>query len=557
MIDEFRVPRCTIPASNAVISVRAAAVLAVASMLVGSVLIALTAVRTSITVDEPYFYSYGHRILFESSFARHDPIDDSKLPVSAVSALPEWIADAVNFDSARLGESLRRWFVPPEAEYIAAHLPIYAGRLVAIGFYFALCLLVFAWAYEAYGSAAATAATVLVGFLPSILGHAALVTVDVPASVAVFGAAYALRNCFVRPRLVPVIIAGCALGAAQLVKYTAVELFPMALVFLIINVVATPQPMRWTVLRRGIGALAGACVIALLVINAGFAFQGCGVRLDDLPCRSAVCQHLQSALGPLRLPFPYEYLNGLDMVIYHDHSRTMGSEVYLLGERTRAGFSAYYLIAMILKTPLAFLALLAFRPWRTHRRLNDVMLLLPAAWLFVHLSFLFRLQIGIRFLLPAFPFLAVAAAANWSPAVSPWRRRIASLVLALYVIGSAIQCPRYLAYFNVLVPDRTAAYRYLADSNLDWGQDLFALWAWEREHAGERYALEPYYPTEGLVIVRANDFLGISDPRAYRWLRRRGIPLGTIGDSYLMFQVPPRYSARVATRNAARRPSAN
>src|SRR3990172_5224427 len=143
------------------------------------------------------------------------------------------------------------------------------------------------------------------------------------------------------------------------------------------------------------------------------------------------------------------------------------------------------------------------------------MLLVPVLWLFVHLSFFFRTQLGLRFFLPAFPFLALLASANWKADRRQHLRLAASTILGFYVLGTICQCPRYLSYFNCLIGRRLNAYHYLADSNLDWGQDLFALWAWERAHAGQHYTLEPYFPAQGLVIVRANDFLGINDPEAY------------------------------------------
>ena len=111
------------------------------------------------------------------------------------------------------------------------------------------------------------------------------------------------------------------------------------------------------------------------------------------------------------------------------------------------------------------------------------------------------------------------------------------MILGLYVLTTVLQAPRYLSYFNVLIGRRLNAYRYLADSNLDWGQDLFALWAWERRHAGQLYVLEPYFPARGLVIVRANDFLGINDADAYAWLRELAPPVAAIGDSYLVFDL--------------------
>ncbi len=511
--------------------------IAAGGITVGVALVVISITSSSITFDESYFYDYGRRILFQNSFARAAPIDASKLPVSALNALPEWFATRLGVDLTAGRPLLQRWMPAERATYIADHAALYAGRLVTIGFYVALCCLVYIWARELYGSSGGLAATVLTAFLPSVLGHAGLVTVDVAATCTILAAVYGTARCVRQPSLIAALLAGVALGLAQLVKYTAVELFPMALGILAINVGFTERGSRSRALATGAGALIVASAVALVVINAGFLFQQMGVRLRDLPCLSRPCRSLREHLGALPLPFPYEYLNGLDQVIFQDQSGTGGGNVYFLGRLSTEGFWSYYLIASLIKTPLPFFALLGARPWRRSRCGADLTVLMPAAWLFVHLSFFFRTQLGLRYFLPAFPFLAILAAANWDNRRSVSARRAASVLLGLYVAGVVVQCPRYLAYFNVLIGPRINAYRYLADSNVDWGQDAFALWEWERVHAGAGYVLEPYWPATGTVIVRVNDFVGITDPEAYAWLRKKATPVSVIGDSYLVFDV--------------------
>ena len=44
-----------------------------------------------------------------------------------------------------------------------------------------------------------------------------------------------------------------------------------------------------------------------------------------------------------------------------------------------------------------------------------------------------------------------------------------------YIISSASIFPHYLAYFNELIGGPGQGYKYLVDSNLDWGQDLKGL----------------------------------------------------------------------------------
>jgi tetratricopeptide (TPR) repeat protein len=52
--------------------------------------------------------------------------------------------------------------------------------------------------------------------------------------------------------------------------------------------------------------------------------------------------------------------------------------------------------------------------------------------------------------------------------------------------------PNYLAFFNVACGGPRGGFRLLADSNLDWGQDLPLLARWQREHPGNRLYLS--YP---------------------------------------------------------------
>ena len=506
---------------------------------VGALLVVITIGRTSVTEDEPGFFSYGARIWRTQSFRRPEVTDDSKLPVSALHALP----GVLGVDSEQIGvlvrRALSRWRVPQEAEYIAEHAAIYAGRLVNLVFYVVLCLLVFAWGHEVYGPAGALAAAVLTAFLPALIGHTAVMTVDVAATCTMLAAVYALARCLLDPSLQAALLAGVALGAAQLVKFTALDLAPIAVLMLLARLAtAVRTESRWRIAHGGVTSLVVAAGTALLVVNLGFGFQGTGARLSDVGCRSARCSRLQTVLGETRMPLPVDYLSGLDLVASYDEQRLSGGYVYLLGEARREGFASYFVVATLLKTPLAFLLLVVARPWRRHRRYSDLMFVVPALWLFAHFSLFFHTQLGLRFVLPAFPLLALLAGANFDDERTP-RLRFAALVLLIaQMAGTVVACPRYLAYFNELIGHRANAYRYLADSNLDWGQDRFALWAWERTHVGVPYALNPTGPVSGLVLVRANYFVGVDGPERYQWLRDQAQPMGVVGDSYLLFNLP-------------------
>jgi hypothetical protein len=116
---------------------------------------------------------------------------------------------------------------------------------------------------------------------------------------------------------------------------------------------------------------------------------------------------------------------------------------------------------------------------------------LPALLCFVGAS-ISNLQLGYRYLLPVLPFLFLMAGRTISVIPSEARnlatrgkKLLARLEIALsailavwLVISAVITYPNHLSYFNELVGGPNNGYKYLIDSNVDWGQDLPALKKW-------------------------------------------------------------------------------
>ena len=91
------------------------------------------------------------------------------------------------------------------------------------------------------------------------------------------------------------------------------------------------------------------------------------------------------------------------------------------------------------------------------------------------------INIGLRHILPVFPFiLLLAAAAAKMLLASPGR--LGPAVVAVLLVGGTAEYadayPHPLGFFNRFVGGPANGYKYLADSNLDWGQDLKPLKAW-------------------------------------------------------------------------------
>ncbi len=169
-----------------------------------------------------------------------------------------------------------------------------------------------------------------------------------------------------------------------------------------------------------------------------------------------------------------ELFNGLVQLCAHE---AHGHNAYLLGKTSKHGFAAYYPVAVLAKTPIAFLvlAILGTGVALAHKGRRDWRVLAPpiAATMIVVTCMLGRINIGLRHVLPIFPLLAIPAAAGWWwLARKRWGGAVSAAVLGAWLVVVPVAArDDALAYFNEIAAPRAAS--ILLDSDLDWGQHLF------------------------------------------------------------------------------------
>lgn len=185
------------------------------------------------------------------------------------------------------------------------------------------------------------------------------------------------------------------------------------------------------------------------------------------------------------VPIPgMAYILGAQWVKRHS---ALGHPGYLFGETRQTGWWYYFPVVLFYKTPIAFLVLAIIGLAMFIRRGGEWLAFAAAPLLILGASMTSGINIGVRHVLPLYPFLAIAAAVA---AVELWRRnRVAKMfaasLLLWFFVSSTLAHPNYLAWFNEAArhPERIAA-----DSNLDWGQDLLRLVdVVKREHLSPLY----------------------------------------------------------------------
>ncbi|QDU60936.1 Dolichyl-phosphate-mannose-protein mannosyltransferase [Planctomycetes bacterium Pan216] len=388
--------------------------------------------------------------------------------------------------------------------------------------------ILFAWGSSWFGRLAGWLAATLWAIAPNMIAHASFATTDIPTTVMTLLAAWTFSRWLDQPSWRRALLAGGSLGLAQLIKFSTLLLYGAFALWALLDPLWNHdgKSSRWKTLwerRRPsllVRSTAGWQMIAiyalsLFVLNAGYLFEGTFRPLGSFPFVSnsltrergiddgpadqgssmtyneihqrRVNRFRGTPLGWLPTPLPANYVGGFDEQKFEAGDNDIGRyQMYLRGQLRREGWWYYYLYALAVKLPLSSWALLALGlvawGWPTTPRRSAWPLVLLAGVPIFAMTFLTDINIGVRYLLPIFPFLFLIAggAASWS---RPrwWNGLIAALVLANAVTLAMIH-PSELAYFNALVGGPREGRFHLIDSNLDWGQDLRRLSAWIDEH---------------------------------------------------------------------------
>jgi hypothetical protein len=236
---------------------------------------------------------------------------------------------------------------------------------------------------------------------------------------------------------------------------------------------------RWP---RLAGAFVATLAVSLLAINACYLFHGTGTRFSAYSFRSPMMVSLQRHLGALPVPLPRAYVEGFDAQKFEAEGTHQG---FVLGGAYEGGRWYFYPVAVAVKTPLGTLALAALVVvvFATRGRLRladgEVACLIAAAVFVVGMVVLADINIGIRYLLPAYPIGFVLIARLWA-APAPWLGRVRAVLLAVAIVEPLLllRSPDFLPFVNVAGGGPWAGWRVVNDSNFDWGQDLLRLGRW-------------------------------------------------------------------------------
>lgn len=465
------------------------------------------------------------------------------------------------------------WEIGNDVEHV-----MFLARLPTIWLALLLAALAGRWAFALTGRRwAGLLALALLAFDPNILASARLATTDLGLAASALAAGFALWWWLKRPSWSRAALAGAAFGLLQNTKFTAGLFVPL---FALVILVGLWQMWRGGPDRRALFwrsllmLLIAYPLAAFFTLWAAYGFQ-IGTLPADLPSFTQ--------LAGLTLPLSHHLEQLLDI----GGRLQVSTPAFLLGQYSDSGWQYYFPVAFLLKTPLPTLILLVWasvlfvRRLRARRALSapdSAALLIPAVGYFAF-ALTTDINLGYRHLLPVLPFLYVFTAVHiprpaWSPALHPLRRLAPAALLTWLFAAALFIYPDFLAFFNALAGGPNGGWRFLVDSNLDWGQDLDDLPAWmaangveqvwlsyfgegRPEYYGVRYVgldsfpprlmnpqARPFYPhnpAPGVYAISATTLQSVhfADSDQFAWFRARE-PVDKLGYSIFLYDVPAR-----------------
>jgi hypothetical protein len=398
---------------------------------------------------------------------------------------------------------------------------LFWSRLPIILIAVILGIALFLWTRELRGTLAGLLAVTLYAFDPNIIAHNHYVTTDIGIAAFLFFAFYFFVRFLKNPNYKNVLWAGIFLGLAELTKFSAVLLFPIFGLFILLYAITKQKPandtrstfaFRWSVILEysfkyiGIILVCFVVIWSLYAVNISHMPREKVVALADLflsqPNVPAQITHsiiVQMSAPPLLRPFA-EYFVGVAKVFSRFES---GNVYYYFGTVTTEASKSYFPMVFLLKETLVFLFLIVATSlyalyriikglkekttslWAvfSHSFQNNIVQYISVFFILFYsfISITGNLNIGFRHLFPILPFLYMLVAKT----IFDFFRRhdhdkttkkvLTTLLGGLILSAIAIPIlayPNYLSYFNVAGGGHSNGYKYVTDSNYDWGQDL-------------------------------------------------------------------------------------
>ncbi|MCX6813774.1 MAG: glycosyltransferase family 39 protein [Candidatus Azambacteria bacterium] len=469
---------------------------------------------------------------------------------------------------------------------------------ILLGFY------IFRFSRELWGGLAGIIALAFYSFSPTFLAHTRLVTTDVAAAAAFFISFYYFYKWLKVSTWRNLLIFGIVLGLGLLTKFSVFLLVPIFGFIVLIWVLLKERGKKLWALKKYLSGFILILVIAFLVIGTVYAYHVWNYPIEK---QAIDTNFILSTFGfkPLAnlsvwiSSQPYlrawgHYFLGFLMTLQRSGG---GNTTYYLGEVSADGSRSYFPMVYLIKEPLPYIILALFALFLGIKHFREktreswisaeagMLFIIVVYWAF---SIKSNLNIGVRHLLPTLPFIYALTARQisfwikggimerisnykgfWQLLGLYWRRLKRGFIIIILFIWAIISVvsiwPSFLAYFNGIAGGPNSGYKFVVDSNIDWGQDILRLSQFIEKNNIKEIKMDyfsgapaEYYiktakiesfdretPQKGWLAISATILMGACksdkipcsyNERAYTWLDQYK-PVAKIGYSIFVYDI--------------------
>ena len=414
---------------------------------------------------------------------------------------------------------------------------LFRARMAAATLTILAALLVFAAAYEMFGAFPALLSLALFVFEPNLIAHGSLVTTDMGITVFLFATVYAFYRYVNKPSAARLLVVSVAAGFSLSAKHSGILWVPILMLLALSEIARNDASAKLAqggrlkhCLRLSASLfVVGVASLAILWSFYGFRFQSRPAGLVMVPTFHQYLQQMANPPAERALSIiaryhllPEAYVYGFtDVLLAGQYNAS-----YLFGKVYPHAQWFYFPVALVVKCTLGFLLLLLCFPisvaLRGVEEWRETLYLTIPPFVYFGVAMRSGFNLGIRHLLPVFPFLLILAGFGaWQLARSnrKWLAIVAPL-LVFHVVSSTRAFPDYLSYSNEAWGGPANTYKALTDSNADWAQQLKAT----KKYLDERGIKDCWF-----------DYLGrtVADPAYY------GIPCKPLPDGIESFAGTP------------------
>ncbi len=404
--------------------------------------------------------------------APNQNIEETLWKKSNIFYYDNWINDR------KLGEDLL--FLQAENP----RLILFSGRVMLSAITIFMIFSIFYYLIKKQHNKAGMIFLVLSSFCPQFLGYGYLVTTDIAIAGSSFLALILFYKLLRNQNNNYAILWGLSLGLMALSKYTSLIFFvffvffyfiykywfdkKVSLKFLFISLI-TGYFLIFFVYLFGKTIIAPVFVPSEQIYNATYIFA----KEPYLNIVNNIFRYLL---------IPALYFKGLIHVIVHT---TVGHSSYLLGQSSKSGWWYYFPLAFILKNSISLILILivAFFQKNYFKKLDFEKKIL---WLgmitYIVFAVFSKTNLGIRHLMPIYPILLYLVSYALAEIKIKWKNIAVGSLLAIYCLSSVRANGNYMTFFSEIIGSLDNGSKYLVDSNLDWGQNLYALAQYQKDN---------------------------------------------------------------------------